>query len=129
MKTNFKVGQKVYWQEEEGYVLDIIKELLHPIVVKFKWGIEYLTEDGRYGKETPPVLSHTPYTLNGFSQVQEIEKDTLVYVRNHKEYHWQIRYYSHFEDGNHLCFDNQKKSTEADKTVIWKYCQTENPLL
>jgi hypothetical protein len=36
-------------------------------------------------------------------------------------------YYSHFSDGRHYCFVDQKKSNEAEGTAGWNIVTTENP--
>ena len=55
-----------------------------------------------------------------------ISKDTLVWVKNDKSWWFQM-YYSHFSDGKHYCFDNQKKSNEMENTTSWQIVTTENP--
>lgn len=129
MKTPFKKGQKVYWGELKGEVVEINLTCDYPLTVKFN-DVPYLfTKDGRYDENLPPVLSITPYTLNGFSQEPQIEKDTLVYVRDSELDDWKMAFYSQFEDGTHYCYPYQKKSTETDKVQSWKFLETENPLL
>jgi hypothetical protein len=58
---------------------------------------------------------------------KEIAKDTFVWVRQHEQNEWYQRFYSHFEDGKHYCFDNQKKSNETENTTCWNIVTTENP--
>lgn len=131
MQTKFKKGDIVYWQDLQGEVIDI--DYYHsgyPIEVKFNTNQTIcFTENGRHLAFTPPVLSHTPYTLNGFTQNSVIEKDTLVWVRDSDEYNWEQRFFSHFQDGKHYCFVNQKTSKETEATNSWTYLETENPLL
>lgn len=133
METKFKKGDIVYWQDLQGEVISIepdIDSYNYPIKVEFtNVLIEFFTKDGRYAEDTPPVLSHTPYTLNGFTQNSVIEKDTLVWVRDSDEYNWEQRFFSHFQDGKHYCFVNQKTSKETNKTSRWNFLETENPLL
>lgn len=130
MKTVFKKGMTVYWGELKGEVLEIENESIYPVGVRFENNMHAVfTIDGRTKDGLPVVLSLTPYTLNGFSQEPQIEKDTLVYVRNKEIDQWEMRYYSHFENGIHYCFCGQKKSKETDYSYAWKFLETENPLL
>lgn len=125
-----KKGDTVYWQDLKGEIINDKHLLDYPLFVKFNNGdIRSFTKDGRHLIGLPPILSLTPYTLEGFSQEKPIEKDTLVYVTDYEDNYWGMRYYSHFEDGKHYCFASQKKSTETDEISYWKYCQVENPLL
>lgn len=137
MERKFKKGDIVYWQDLQGEVIDI-DDTDYPIIVQFiNDYIDYFTNDGRiylkyHGRidlKYPPVLSHTPYTLNGFTQNSVIEKDTIVWVRYSENDCWQQRYYSHFKDGNHYCFVNQNISKETELTQDWNFLETENPLL
>lgn len=129
MATKFKKGDIVYWQDLKGEVMNTDNSEPYTIKVKFlsDYG-NYFTNDGRIHKEIPPVLSHTPYTLNGFSQNSVIEKDTLVWVRNNDEC-WHQRFYSHFENGYHCCFNDQKTSKDTNGITAWNFLETENPLL
>lgn len=128
MKTVFKKGQTVYWGELKGEVVDIELGCL-PLKIIFKGMHYYFTLTGRPGEGLPPVLSLTPYTLNGFSQEPQIEKDTLVYVRDHDDKKWEMRFYSHVDNGIHFCFSHQLKSSDTKKSINWKFVETENPLL
>lgn len=132
METKFKKGDIVYWQDLQGVVIDAIDVIddTYPIKVKFSNGKTfYFTNDGRYLKDFPLVLSHTPYTLNGFTQNSVIEKDTLVWVRDSSDGLWEQRFYSHFEKGQHYCFQYQKTSKETEHIMLWNFLETENPLL
>lgn len=128
MKTVFKKGMTVYWGELKGEVVDITSGS-YPVKTEFAEVYYYFTEDGGIFIGMPPVLSITPYTLNGFSQDPQIEKDTLVYVRDLEDQEWKIRYYSHFDNGKHHCFINQYKAHETKHVEIWESLETENPLL
>jgi hypothetical protein len=127
----FKKGDIVYWQDLKGVVIDDNNDKDYPIEVDFKSDSDYIyfTSDGRYFEYLPPVLSQTPYTLNGFTQNKEIEKDTLVWVKGYENDVWGMRYYSHFEDGKHYCFNEQMTSEETDRNADWLIVETENPLL
>lgn len=130
MKTKFKKGDIVYWQDLQGEVMNTDNSEPYTIKVKFfsDYG-NYFTNDGRIHEDIPPVLSHTPYTLNGFTQNSVIEKDTLVWVRDSDDGCWDQRFYSHFKNGKHHCFANQETSKETNLTISWAYLETENPLL
>ena len=130
METKFKKGDIVYWQDLQGLVIDI--DIFNPFPLTVKFTIDYtddFTNDGRHLSFTPPVLSHTPYTLNGFTQNSVIEKDTIVWIRDGNEYDWVQRFYSHFENGKHYCFANQLPSNETKEIFSWNFLETENPLL
>ena len=132
METKFKKGDIVYWQQLQGVVINIDSIKPYPITVNFNTNTDNyddFTIDGRFINYAPPVLSHTPYTLNGFTQNSVIEKDTIVWVRNFISCDWIQRFYSHFENGKHYCFENQKTSKETYNTFSWNYLETENPLL
>jgi hypothetical protein len=131
MKIEFKKGDNVYWQDLPGEVTNIDSKVKSKIEVTFTNGhVVWFTKDGSvFSIELPPVLSHTPYTLNGFTQNIVIEKDTLVWVRDSSDDFWQQRFYSHFKDGSHYCFSNQLTSKETANNEFWNYLETENPLL
>jgi hypothetical protein len=127
-KTKFKKGDIVYWQDLKGVVIDGHNSL-YPIRVKFTNDYsDDFTHDGRHLRFTPPVLSNTPYTLNGFSQNEVIEKDTLVWVKMYEDFEWQMKYYSHFENGQHYCFVGQLTSNQTEGIESWVYLETNNPL-
>jgi hypothetical protein len=127
-KTKFKKGDIVYWQDLQGEVIEIYSSY-YPIRVEFPNRLVVtFTKDGRIFEDTPPVLSHTPYTLNGFTQNEVIEKDTLVWVMRLEGGEWEMRYYSHFENDIHYCFVNQLTSKQTDETTIWNFLETTNPL-
>jgi len=130
-KTKFKKGDIVYWQDLKGKVIvELAGVGSYPISVKFTNGIkEYFSYDGRSDRNMPIVLSHTPYTLNGFTQNEVIEKDTLVWVRMYEDFEWQMRYYSHFENGQHYCFVGQLTSNQTEGIESWEFLETTNPLI
>ena len=129
MERKFKKGDIVYWQDLQGEVTDI-DDTDYPITVKFNNDFKKsFTYDGRYFEHFPPVLSHTPYTLNGFTQNSLIERDTLVWVRDSNNDWWQQMFYSCFKDGKHYCFIEQKTSKETGLVSSSNFLETENPLL
>jgi hypothetical protein len=128
-KTKFKKGDIVYWQDLQGEVIEIYSSY-YPIRVEFPNRlVDTFTKDGRIFEDTPIVLSHTPYTLNGFTQNEVIEKDTLVWVKDAPYSTWEQRFYSHFENDKHYCFLNQLTSKETDYTNSWDFLETTNPLI
>ena len=48
-----------------------------------------------------------------------IPKDTLVWCKFSELGTWNQRFYSHFENGKHYCFYDQKKSTQTDYINSW----------
>ena len=87
MKTNFKVGDRVYciingW----GTIKDIREMDKFPIRVSTKEEeINSYSTDGRYFSCSQPTLSFTEYTLNGFSQerpvdIPEVGEEIIVSV-------------------------------------------------
>jgi len=130
-KTKFKIGDIVYWQDLRGVVINTDSTSKFPVLVVFNNNIMELTftNDGRLYSYTPQVLSHTPYTLNGFTQNEVIEKDTLVWVRDFSDGMWHQRFYSHFKDGKHHCFKYQKTSKETEEIESWNFLETTNPLI
>lgn len=123
----FKLNQKVYWGQLEGEVIKICNGDIYPISVEFSNGeADYFTTDGRFQLGFPPVLSFTPYTLDGFSQEEKIEQGTIVYFRDDESKLWNIGYYDTFKDGRHHVFYNQQKSGKSNS---FKFVTTENPLV
>ena len=129
-KTKFKIGDIVYWQDLQGEVIDKFNNSINYMRVIFTNNkVVDFTNDGRCNVDTPPVISHTPYTLNGFTQNEVIEKDTLVWVKWNKNNEWKMRYYSHFENGKHHCFKYQHTSKKTNDTIAWNFLETTNPLI
>lgn len=133
MDSVFKVGDKVFsincgW----GKVTNIAQGKTFPILVNYDNGKQGLyTNDGRADvNDDFKLLSFTEYDLvnGGFSQVRQIPKDTLVFVRHFESQPWEIRYFSHFVIGQVAAFKKQLKSTDTSQTQIWNYYSFENPL-
>jgi hypothetical protein len=57
---------------------------------------------------------------------KEIPKDTLVWCKNSESWWFQM-YYSHFENGKHYCFMDQKKSNKTPGTRDWNIVTDKNP--
>jgi hypothetical protein len=57
----------------------------------------------------------------------EIPKDTLVWVKDFESRLWNQRFYSHFENGKHYCFIEQKKSSETKDVLFWEIVTDKNP--
>jgi hypothetical protein len=74
MKTNFKVGDKVYCIINGWGTIKYIRETgPFPIVVSTEEETCSYSIDGRYFSQSQPTLSFTEYTLNGFSQERPID--------------------------------------------------------
>jgi hypothetical protein len=103
MKTNFKVGDKVYciikgW----GIITDILEScnlyIDFPIIVSIindegKKETASYTLDGRYLTYSQPTLSFTEYTLQGFSQerpidIPEVGEEIMVSVNGKN---WELK--------------------------------------
>jgi hypothetical protein len=72
------------------------------------------------------------FSFDGWKNIKplpekEIAKDTLVWVKSYQYSLWLQRFYSHFSDGEHYCFDDQKKSNETKNTTGWNIVTTKNP--
>jgi len=125
----FKKDDVVYWGQMKGEVVGIDKDASHPVRVFFAEEIVRFTINGETRRTHPPVLSFTPYTLEGFSQERpepEIPEGTLVYVRNYEVHDWEMQFYSHKGESRYFCYVGQLKDGDMSS---WKYCQTENPLI
>ena len=124
----FKKGDKVYdihrgW----GKVVRIIPGDYYPITVKFDKTRATYTLDGIYTTDALKCLSFTDYSgAEAFSQVRplpKVKKGQLIYVWSLGI--WDMRYFSHFENGKPYCFTNQNKSGGA---TSWAEYSIENPL-
>lgn len=137
MKTIFKVGDRVYhhvygW----GIVIEIDCQNIYEVFVLFNKLKISFTKDGKLSEfDKFPSLSFTKYDFvnGGFSQkrpLPNIKRDQLIYVRMCKNREWCMRYFSHFDkNGLVSCFNDQKKSTNADCATTWNFYSIENPLL
>jgi len=56
-----------------------------------------------------------------------IPKDTLVWCKYSELGTWNQRFYSHFENGKHYCFYDQKKSTQTGYINSWNIVTDINP--
>ena len=84
------------------------------------------TTDGRFlSSENVSLLQVEPLIQRNVPIVS-FEKGELVLVFAHNQ--WVMRYYSHFDDDNHYCFDVQKtRGTTTTHIKVIKYA--DNPLL
>ena len=129
MKEMFKVGDVVYdslLAKEKGIITAIEPHCLRITVLFINDYTRYYNLNGTLNGFILPTLSFKPYTLQGFTQEREIEKGTLVYVRDNIIHNWGIRFYSHKENDKHFCFKEQIRSGDTEP---WEYVETENPLL
>ena len=121
--SKVKVGDKI-WTIQSGWV--IVKSTVyypsHPIFTDTECSY---TIDGKQRCEDNAPSAFTEYPF----KEQPIEKDTLVWFRDNESACWKVGYYSHYEDGQHWCFDSSKKSTETEELTTWEIVKTENPLI
>ena len=119
--SKVKVGGKI-WTIEDGWtnVINIEHTDKYPIETE---NYTY-TIDGKFDKNDKYPSAFTEYPF----KEQPIEKDTLVWFRDNESACWKVGYYSHYEDGQHWCFDSSKKSTETEELTTWEIVKTENPL-
>lgn len=79
----------------------------------------------------PELLAGVDYYYRNYGQSpaenKSIPKDTLVYVRDRRDAEWEIRFYSHCDNGIHYCFYDQKTSKQTDSVSRWRYVKTESP--
>lgn len=138
LPSQYEVGMTVYDLRHEGggKIISIDDSEMYPVGVDFGGDISTYTKDGRNTIHSRyPLLSLTPYDLvNGGAtfptfkpKLPEIEKGTLVYVRDDSDRYWGMRFFSHFdEDGRMHCFNRQKKE---GPTRPWKEYSLTNPLI
>lgn len=120
--SKVKVGDKIWtiqfnWAE----VTEIDDDPTYPI--KLKNGVCYSLK-GKFNLRDsyPSAFLECPF------KELPIKKDTVVWFKDSENSHWINGYYSHFDGGQHFCFNGSKKSTETTHTVSWKIVTTENPL-
>ena len=124
----FKKGDKVYdhaygWGEVEE--IDLEARLSYQLKVDFKKEKGTYTTDGKEFGDSPPTLSFTEYTLEGFSQVRPKEPlpfkvGDVVYMGTKAFDHWTSCILKGIVKGNKYCFSG------------YEYCSLlalENPLL
>ena len=128
MEKYFKIGQKV-WDVRfgEGVVDRIESALIYAIGVKFKYGDQAYTEYGRFcDEDINPSLFQTYPIITSNVPIIEFKKGELVLVKEFQE--WYMRYYSHFENEKHHCFQCQR---QEGGTQCWNETVrlSDNPLL
>lgn len=119
--SKVKVGDKI-WTIQEGWTkVTKINEYSYPIETTFPFSYNF---DGKsyLSHKYPSAFLECPF------KDLPIERDTLVWYRDIEVDSWRIGYYSHFENGQHFCFINSKKSTETSISNSWNIVTTENPL-
>ena len=125
MEKYFEVGQTVYdvrFGQGEVYKIDSGTND-YPIRVGFISGIEKYTTDGKYSVCSVNIsLFQTAPIITPNVPIIEFTHLELVLVRD--LYDWAVRYYSHFENGKHYCFSNQK--TEGDSNYWSKIMKITN---
>lgn len=120
-----KRGDKVLvWDDYEEYVEECI------FLTEIE-GAKYPYNCVSVGDEEDFINGYTFYNTSWTNikpiPEKEIAKDTLVWVKNHESSLWQQRFYSHFENGKHYCFIEQKKSSETKDVVFWEIVTDKNP--
>ena len=131
----FKVGDRVFCYNFGGWGT-VIKEhesnyTPFRIRCSFPIGDASFTQDGRFYKDSPPILSFTEYTLEGFSQErpEELPKPgDIVWVKDKEYDNWRITYFrkqgsvENFKYGT-----NPKNSGDSHEIIYYKYLTTKNP--
>lgn len=122
MKTNFKVGDKVWdgyrFPEIEGVVSSINKDALYQLDISFAGNFASYTMDGRYVMDNPPTLSKVPYTFQLPEQPHEFEEGDPVLVRDDSTDVWigsRYKCESHEADHPH-------EVLIGTTTVSWSQC-------
>lgn len=100
MKTNFKVGQIVYYafpgqiESAKGKIIEVLEDLDHGILFESADGTQerFALNGALFANGKLLQLSHTPYIvkLEGYSQIElkelpDLKKDDLVMVSNKGE--------------------------------------------
>ena len=120
----FKEGQTT-WDIRFGYgkVSNIID---NEVFVKFGDRLVRYTTDGRFSKDENVSLLQVEPNIQRNVPIVSFEQGELVLVVEGTQL--LMRYYSHYKEGKHFCFESQKKDGRA---IIWlkviKYA--DNPLL
>lgn len=121
MKTNFKVGNKVWdaihYQGQDGKVVEANNTYL---TIKFKQAalVQYFT-DGRIAMSgTLPTLSKVPYTFELPEQPVEFEEGDPVLVRDKDEHIWTGSRYKCKGLDDHYPYETLIGST----SVSWRQC-------
>ena len=135
MKKYFRVGQTVYDAAfGKGVVLKTegINDV-YPIEVCFDEILndkKYYTHVGKYTVDARyPSLYQNPIVTMSNEPIVEFERGELVWVRDRNiDNIWDVRYYSHYENGVHHYFINQYKchSSTVPTVEIRKF--NDNPL-
>jgi hypothetical protein len=123
--SKVKLGDKIF-TIEEGWV-EVIGVYTDSYPIETEGEYTY-TIDGKLNEEDkyPSAFLECPFKEQ---EIEEIEKDTLVWFRDKPNDFWKYGYYSHFENGKHYIFNDSKKSTETSSVQAWYILTTENPLI
>ena len=100
MEDIFKVGDRVFCYNFGGWGTVIKKNESNyaPFRIRcsFPIGDASFTHDGRFYKDSPPILSFTEYTLEGFSQERPEKMPNpgdICWVRDDKNEEWNIMHF------------------------------------
>lgn len=135
MKTNFKLGDRVYEGvrfQSWGTIVEINIRNPFPIVVKFDNGkTEHFISDGRFELDEIQTLSFTQYDLvkGGFSQERpEIlpERGNIVWVRNNQDGSWKIAHFIQKIQDIAYPFECSNYANLVDRDT-YKFMTTKNP--
>lgn len=129
MKQIFKKGDKVFcvlggW----GTVISINKGD-YPVAVEFDRSHYTYSEDGRVNDHTPPTLSFTEYTLEGFSQERPEplpKKGQIVWVRDWEGQSWSIAHYVQKSKDGYYVTHRDPLSIHLNGST-YRYLTTKNP--
>lgn len=126
-KTVYQVGDTVYhYKYGNGTVIEIQKDCVFPVKVKFQNGAAFFNHDGKEDLwNNLLVLSFTPYNFvtGGFSQerpLPNIKKGDPIFVKN-KNGIWKVRVFCNFtREGNVVYFEDGYCSDDVKLALEWK---------
>lgn len=131
MEQIFKKGDKVFCVLGGWGTVIAINKGEYPVAVEFDRSHYTYSEDGRVNDHTPPTLSFTEYTLDGFSQDRpnEIPKPgDVVWVRDKQYDNWMITYFRRFSSYGPLKYGTSaRNSDDIEQIYYYRYLTTKNP--
>jgi len=127
METNFKIGDRVFCILSGWGTITGVNIGEYPFSVEFDTNQYYTySKDGCLNRHSPPTLSFTEYTLEGFSQERPNplpKRGDVVWVRDVDTEPWFVSHFiSKKDEWYHTsCFMNEKKH------LRWRQLTTKNP--